>query len=188
MTVPWPVVREAVLEDAARIAIVSFGGEPWQQEVEAFVRSDALACHVGEKEPEHRLLVGELDDELVALMAWRDNVPVEIRDHSVVLGTLVVFFAIAEGFQGESIEDGPKLSHYLMQELLADIGGRQPPGEQILGIIDYRNIASRRLSWRFRSKAVPFGAVDATHDLWQGTLGVMRAADPLAPIPEDEPQ
>src|SRR5438309_2132754 len=110
--ITWPALRAAEPDDAGSLAAFSCGAQPWQQEVEKFIQEHALARHLGTETPRLRMLVAEVGEKLVGLIAHRSG-PIELLNGGTVTGAVAALVAVATEYQGAEIEAGPKLSKYL---------------------------------------------------------------------------
>jgi hypothetical protein len=159
-SVPWPELRLASRTDGDTLARFSCGDEVWQLDVERFVRHEGLPRHLGLQEPGHRLLVAEVEGELIGVAAHGQR-RIQLLNEGSIKGAVAVVVALAATHHGSHIEGGPKLSHYLVAELINDMRATTT-AELAYAIVDFRNRPSIALLDRFNFEEVPEGAVSGT--------------------------
>jgi hypothetical protein len=117
---PVPTVRVAEPGDARPLGMFECSTGVWyEDEVEEFIQRHALAYARHRADLDHRLLLFETGREaLVAVGAH--ELAVFRRGQERLSGSYLVVGAIAVAYQGARLEDGTRLSNFLLDAVLSD--------------------------------------------------------------------
>lgn len=119
-----PVVRVAAASDATLLtAFVCSRGEWYEDEVQDFIRHHALDYAAWRAPLDHQLLLFVSGDELVAVGAHEQTFLA-----GGLTGTHLAVAAIALPRQGAKLDDGGRLSDFVLDALLGDAGAAAARG------------------------------------------------------------
>jgi RimJ/RimL family protein N-acetyltransferase len=118
-----PTVRVAEPTDVPLLGAFDCSrGEWYEDEVEEFIRRHALAYAGTRRHLDHRLLLYETDAEGLVAVGAHELADFR-RGGEHITGTYLVVGAIALPYQGARLEDGTRLSDFLLDALLGDARG-----------------------------------------------------------------
>lgn len=115
------LVREAREDDADDLnQFTCSTGQPFEDEVEEFVRDDCLHCAMsGEHHGYHLLLVHERDHLVACTSYHSEPLPIDGLDKPE-MATLIHLLAISLSHQGRRLDDGSPFSDAVLQTAIFD--------------------------------------------------------------------
>lgn len=115
------LVREAREDDAEDLAAFNCSsGEPFEDEVEEFIRNESLSCALSGEHHGYRLLLVHEQDQLVACSGYHSEpLPIDgIQNPETAI--LIHLLAISRLRQGKKLDDGAPLSDAVLQTTIFD--------------------------------------------------------------------
>jgi hypothetical protein len=116
-----PLIRVAVDDDAEELSRFSCStGEPYEDEVEAFIRDKALKRVESGSTTPYKLLVVEEAGRLIACGGYHGEPLFPMVDETAMQTTRLQLLAVALDQRGRRLDDGVRLADFIFESVVLD--------------------------------------------------------------------